>query len=68
MFNDMTTAQTLKLLAPVIIAYLALVVFCLIKLRKDKVKFLPKWAWAIIIIVVSTFGPLSYLFIGRERD
>ena len=68
MFNDMTTAQTLKLLAPLIIAYFALVVFCLIKLRKDKVKFLPKWAWAIIIVAISTFGPLSYLFIGRERD
>lgn len=68
MFNDMTTAQIIKLLAPVIIAYFALIVFCLVKLSKDKVKYLPKWAWALIILAISPFGPLLYLFIGRERD
>jgi energy-coupling factor transporter transmembrane protein EcfT len=68
MFTDMSSIEILKLLAPLLIAYFALVIFCLIKLRRDKVRHFPKWAWALIIIGISTFGPLLYLFLGRERD
>jgi amino acid transporter len=68
MFTDMTTAEIIKLLLPLIMVQLGLIVFCLYKLTKDRVKYLPKWAWALIIIFVNLFGPIIYLFIGRERD
>jgi hypothetical protein len=68
MFNDMTTIEILKLLAPVIIIELSLAIFCLYKLTKDKVKYLPKWAWALIILFANLLGPIIYLMLGRERD
>jgi amino acid transporter len=68
MFTDMTTAEIIKLLMPLIILQFGLIVFCLYRLSKDRVKYLPKWAWALIIIFVNLFGAVIYLFIGRERD
>jgi len=68
MFNDMTNIEILKLLAPVIIINFSLAIFCLYKLSKDKVKYLPKWAWVIVILFVSMLGSISYLILGRERD
>lgn len=65
---DLTLAQTIKLFIPLIIAYYALMIFAIIKLSKDKVKYLPKWAWVLIILFVNMFGPIIYLMIGRERD
>jgi uncharacterized membrane protein len=64
----MTTAEIIKLLMPLIILQLGLIIFCLYRLTKDTVKYLPKWAWALIIIFVNLFGPVIYLFAGRERD
>jgi hypothetical protein len=68
MFNDMTIIEILKLLAPIIIIQLSLAIFCLYKLTKDNVKYLPKWAWAIIILFINLLGPTIYLILGRERD
>jgi amino acid transporter len=68
MFTDMTTAEIIKLLMPLIILQFGLIVFCLYRLTKDRVKYLPKWAWALIIIFVNLFGAVIYLFAGRERD
>lgn len=68
MFNDMTTIEILKLLAPVIIIQFFLGIFCLYRLIKDEVKYLPKWAWALIILFVNLLGPIIYLILGRERD
>jgi uncharacterized membrane protein len=68
MFTDMTTAEIIKLLMPLIILQFGLIVFCLYRLTKDRVKYLQKWAWALIIVFVNLFGPIIYLFIGRERD
>lgn len=68
MFTDMTTAQIIKLLTPLLVLQFGLIVFCLYKLNKDKVKYFPKWAWALIIVFINLFGPIIYLFIGRERD
>lgn len=68
MFADMTKIQMLKLFAPLIVVELALIVFCLYRLSKDRVRFLPKWAWVPIIIFINLIGPLFYLFMGRERD
>lgn len=68
MFTGMTTAEIVRLLFPLIIVEILLVIFCLYKLSKDKMKYLPKWAWALIIIFINFFGPVFYLLIGRERD
>lgn len=68
MFEGMTNMEIFKLLMPIIAIEVCLMAFCLYRLTKDKVKFLPKWAWALIIIFINLFGPILYLLIGRERD
>ncbi|HEY8890650.1 MAG TPA: PLD nuclease N-terminal domain-containing protein [Clostridium sp.] len=68
MFEGMALIDVIKLLAPIIILELSLVVFCLYRLIKDKVKFLPKWGWALIIVFIQVIGGIAFLLIGRERE
>ncbi len=68
MFDGMALLDIIKLLAPVIIIEVVLVGFCLYRLTQDRVKFLPKWAWALVIIFIQLIGGISFLLIGRERD
>ena len=68
MFEEMALLEIIKLLAPIIIIELVLVGFCLYRLTKDRVKLLPKWAWALIIICIQLIGGIAYLLIGRERE
>ncbi|ADQ04994.1 hypothetical protein Calow_1447 [Caldicellulosiruptor owensensis OL] len=68
MLGNMNMEEMLKLLVPVIVLQFALMIFCLVKLKNDKVKYLPKWSWALIIIIFNFIGPILYLLIGRERD
>lgn len=67
-FEGMSNLEIIKLLAPLIIIQLGLVVFTLYRLVKDKVKYLPKWGWALVIVFINLIGPIMYLIIGRERD
>ena len=68
MFEGMALIEILKLLAPIIILEVVLMGFCLYRVTQDRVKFLPKWAWALIIIFIQLIGSLVFLLIGRERD
>jgi len=68
MFEEMALLEIIKLLAPIIILELVIVGFCLYRLTKDRVKLLPKWAWALIIICVQLIGGIAFLLIGRERE
>lgn len=67
MFKGMTIVEILKITMPLIIIEVGLFLFCIFKMRKDKVKYLPKWAW-VLILFVNILGPIGYLTIGRERD
>ena len=68
MFEGMALIEIIKLFAPVIILEVVLVVFCLYRLTQDRVRFLPKWAWALIILFIQLIGGIAFLLIGRERE
>ncbi|MBZ9623604.1 PLDc N-terminal domain-containing protein [Clostridium sp. FP2] len=68
MFEGMALIEIIKLLAPIIILEVVLVGFCLYRLTRDRVKLLPKWAWALIILFIQLIGGIAFLLIGRERD
>lgn len=68
MFEGMALIEIIKLLAPILILEVVLVGFCLYRLTQDRVKFLPKWAWFLIIILVQLIGAIVFLLIGRERE
>jgi hypothetical protein len=54
-------------LLPVLLLVLAFVGYCLVDLARHEVRYLPKWAWAIICLVSIPFGSLVYLLVGRKR-
>ncbi len=59
--------QYLPFIIPLVLIQLILVVIALVDLiRREKVRYLPKWLWAIIIIFGELIGPIIYLIIGRE--
>jgi hypothetical protein len=58
----------LPFLIPLALVSLGLEVFSLVDLFRSnrQVKGGNKLVWALVILLVSTFGPLIYLFFGRE--
>jgi Phospholipase_D-nuclease N-terminal len=58
----------LAALVPVIVIGAGFVVFCLVDLaRAQKVRYLPKWVWALICLVSVPLGGILYLSLGRAR-
>ena len=58
----------MAVLVPVVIVLLAFDILCLVDLyRAEEVGYLPKWAWAIIILVMHLLGGIAYLIFGRKR-
>jgi predicted ABC-type exoprotein transport system permease subunit len=58
----------IPLLIPLLIIEIALLAIALIDLvRREQVKHFPKWAWAVIIILLNFIGPIAYLILGREE-
>jgi hypothetical protein len=55
-------------LVPLILVAVGFVVFCLVDLaRAGEVRYLPKWAWAVICVVSVPLGGIVYLALGRSR-
>ncbi len=55
-------------LAPIAIVALTFEVFCLVDvLRSERVRFLPRWVWALIILISVPLGGIIYLVVGRQR-
>ena len=52
--------------APVIVAALAFVVYCWVDISRSHVRYMPKWAWAIIVLASVPMGGIVYLLAGRE--
>lgn len=64
---SLATPGWLPLLIPIVVLDLGIVVFALVDLvRRERVRAIPKWAWALIICGISFFGALAYLLVGRE--
>ena len=55
-------------LAPIIVVGAGFIVFCLVDVaRAREVRYLPKWAWALICLVSVPIGGIVYLSLGRVR-
>ena len=61
----MNTPASTIVLALLIIAWDA---FCLYDLaRAGRVRYLPKWAWAIICLIAFPWGGIAYVIFGKNR-
>lgn len=50
------------------VAVVALSIYCLVDLsqsREDRVRLMPRAAWALVLILAPVIGPLGWLFAGR---
>jgi glucose uptake protein GlcU len=64
-----TTNTTLLLaLVPLVLIELGIVIYCIVDLFKPdrRVRGGNKIVWLLIILLISTFGWIAYLLIGRE--
>jgi hypothetical protein len=60
--------QYLPLLIPVVLIELALMITALVDLvRRSKTRG-PKWAWALVIVLINFIGPIIYFVAGRKED
>jgi len=66
---NLPSGTALLAITPVLMVILGLVVFSLVDLvRAPSVRYLPKVAWGVIIVLVSTpLGAIAYLVFGRAR-
>lgn len=53
-------------LAPLVLAALAWIAYCLYDLSRSTVRYLPKWAWALFVVLSVPIGGIVYLIVGRE--
>jgi hypothetical protein len=60
--------QYLPLLIPLLLLELGLIIFSLVDLVRRENTRGPKWVWALVILFVSTIGPIVYLLLGRKED
>lgn len=55
-------------LVPIVVVLAGFEVFCLVDVaRAAQVRYLPKWAWAVICLVSVPLGGVVYLTLGRSR-
>jgi hypothetical protein len=54
---------------PIIVIGLAFVIFCLRDVfTRPRVKYLPRWLWAIICVISIPLGGIIYLIVGRAEE
>lgn len=59
----------IPLLIPLFIIEITLLVIALIDLiRRENVRYFPKWVWAVIILILNFIGPIAYLILGRDEE
>lgn len=54
-------------IAPIVVLAVGFVAYCLFDLSRSPVRYLPKWAWAVICVASIPLGGVVYLLIGREQ-
>lgn len=59
--------QYLPFILPLVLLQLILLFVALRDLiRREKTRYMPKWAWALLVIFIQFFGPIGYFILGRE--
>lgn len=54
---------------PLALVAVIFVAGCLIDIvRRPKVRYMPKWAWALVCVGSIPLGGLVYLLVGREQS
>lgn len=66
--EQISTGTWIALVLPIALLQLGLIIFALKDLiTRRSVRYLPRWAWALLVIFTGLIGPVLYLVIGREE-
>ncbi|WP_059170352.1 PLD nuclease N-terminal domain-containing protein [Bacillus sp. FJAT-27445] len=65
---DALSGISLGLLLPILFIQLILLVVAVVDLIRIEKTNGPKWAWALVILIISFFGPIIYFIFGRRND
>ena len=69
MENSLDIAKLIPLLIPILLIQLALMVAAIIDLIKHpNTRYLPRWAWVLIVLLGEILGPIIYFLIGRREE
>jgi len=60
--------EYLPLLIPLFILQFILIIAALIDLARREQTRGPKWVWVLVILFVSTIGPIIYFIAGRQDE
>jgi len=61
--------QWLPIFLPLLLIELALLALALWDwVRRQRFRYLNRWGWLAIIVLVNTLGPLAYLLLGRGEE
>ena len=60
--------ELIKLFLPLIIIQYGLAAFCIVKIVKEGVANLNKWAWILIVLLINLIGSILFLSVGRRKD
>lgn len=52
-------------LIPLVVLALVWIGFCLADLARSEILHLPKWLWAVIIVISVPLGGIIYMTVGR---
>jgi hypothetical protein len=67
--NGFDLARYLPLLLPFVLIQLGLLALAVWDwAHRQQFRYLSRWAWLVIIVLVNTFGPLVYLLVGRGES
>jgi hypothetical protein len=64
---SMSHSDTAAALLPLVLLGVAFVGYCLCDLFRHQVRYLPKWAWALICVISIPVGGIVYLLVGRDH-
>jgi hypothetical protein len=60
--------DVLYFVIPLLLLELVLMIVALVDLIRRKRTKGPKWVWVLVVVLVSTIGPIVYLLFGREEE
>lgn len=63
----LTTDLIIMLLPPLAIQ-IGLAIYCMVKIFREGVQNLNRWAWLAICLFANLIGPIVFLIVGRKRD
>jgi hypothetical protein len=62
------TTDLMIMLLPLIAIQVGLAIYCAVKIFREGVENLNKWAWLAICLFVNLLGPITFLIVGRKKE